>query len=93
MWNGVQRDYATYFIDLDKIELVNENVRLIVSLQERGARFVGFTSGGNSREEISQKAKEQGIEFLEIICNCTYSCVKRVIGTAEELVHIKDEEI
>lgn len=92
VWNGVQRDYATYFINLDTIGACEDDLRVLFLLQERGACFVGYTSFGiEKKEEMHRQAGKYGIKFLEIVCNCTCSNIKEVVEGRDKLIALRDE--
>ncbi len=92
VWNGVQRDYATYFINLDATGMCDSDLKDLLLLQERGACFIGYTSSGiEKKEEIKRQAEEYGIRFLEIVCGCTCSNIKEIIDGRDKLIALRDE--
>ena len=87
LWNEMQRDYALYFVDLDAILidgiLTDSDMSKLIALQNRGAKFIGFTVK-NSKYEFSALSNA-GIKVLKIVYDCPYSECKEIISFSSDL--------
>lgn len=75
-WKDLQADYALRFLNLD-----NEwDRQKLLSLQQHGATFVGFSAKDRQGAELSLRTLEQaGIHFLDVIYNCPWSQTRIVM--------------
>lgn len=89
VWKDVQKDYGTYFVDLDSIVLDKNNIELLKELQLRGATFVGFTAQDiNKKQDYINLFNDYCIQFIDIVCNCSYSNIKMILNTSKQLEEI-----
>ena len=69
-WKDLQADYALRFLDLDDIW----NSQKLLSLQQHGATFIGFTAKNRQDANTAIQALEQaGIHLMDVIYNCPWS--------------------
>ena len=91
LWQDMQRDYTLYFIDLDNIfgtdgVLADDSKKKLITLQSRGAFFVGYTVANENYKSAALKVlQEAGICFIKIVYGCPYSENKEIITSKEEL--------
>lgn len=91
LWKEMQRDYALYFIDLDHILGADgvwdeDNKIKLITLQNRGASFVGYTvENENYKIEALKVLREAGLNFIKIVYGCPYSENREIIASEEEL--------
>lgn len=92
VWNHVQKEYATYFIDLDRLKIDEKILKYMEQLQSRGATFIGFTAGSDEKKaEIFQVVEASGVRFKEIVFGCSYSNVKVILDSETQLTSISYE--
>ncbi len=93
VWAGVQNAYATYFVDLDNVKDNINCLKKMSALYKRGAKFVGFTvQGGECKETLTDEALKYGFSYMDIVCNISYSCVKRVIKNPDDFTTVEFDE-
>ncbi len=86
VWNEVNKAYATYFINLDAFNLNDDLVNKLQRLQHKGAKLIGFTSYDElQKANFESFFDQQNIKFLSIICDCSFSNIKTIIETNEQL--------
>lgn len=83
-WSELQNNRAMYFLDLDGVNAVGK----LQELQKRGANFVGYTVKDKiAGKQVVETLKMGGISLLEVIYNCPWSGVKRILETNMDLDH------
>ena len=81
-WNGLQRDYALYFVDLDRVT----DATKLLALQNRGASFVGYTVQDECQGcRTAQALEARGIRFLNVVYSSPWSSIKQVLDSDGEL--------
>ena len=81
-WSELQSNRATYFLDLDGVNAVGK----LQELQKRGATFVGYTVKGQlAGQQMVETLEAGGISLLDVIYNCPWSGVKRILETNTDL--------
>lgn len=92
-WLGIQRKFATYFLDIDKL-FFDENtvmnndgkIEKLRVMAENGATLIGFTSheGGNESSVIADKLKKECAN-MQIIHGCSMSSIKKIIDSQDDI--------
>lgn len=90
-WHLIQNEYATCFVDIDKIcEENTKNLDDIVNrmhiLQDKKLTIVLYTSQKDiNKQELKQKLDENGIQCIDIICGVSHSDTKIIVDSDEQL--------
>lgn len=86
-WNDVQNAYATYFLNLDTVNVDEKNtLSALKNLSRHGARFVGFTSAECKEYDYEEKLNQKGIRCMCVAYGCTDSNVKKIIQNKKDLI-------
>jgi len=89
-WQYLQKSYGTYFINIDNLSLDNEKIFLSLSkLIKRGAKIIFFTT--NNKEDMKNVIdclEELNFSYEDILFNCNFSDVKRVISAEEDVLRL-----
>lgn len=99
-WAFIQRQYATYFVNMDMLcsedDITNIPIKLIDKLHvisENGATIVFFTSRIDvDRDKIVKGFLDIGIRCKEVVCGISGSRNRMVIDTLEKMNGIVIEE-
>lgn len=92
-WLEVQKRYATYFLDLDKLfgyqfdsDAGKEVMEALQIISKRGGSFVGFTSNDEGMKRKARTLFEKaGINCLQVIYGCSMSTVKAILSDKNEI--------
>lgn len=85
-WNDVQKKYATYFVELDSLQMDADTVQRLRKIQSSGAVLIGFTARSHEvGKSIRKSFAESGLHFSDIVCNCGFSNIKKILDSSRQL--------
>ena len=91
-WQRVQKNHSTCFLDLDCIceknkPISEELLKNLKQLSDSGVMFVPFTSKSID-DGISTLIRNQGINLLPLVCNCSTSRIKTIACSADDITEM-----
>lgn len=91
-WQRVQKNHSTCFLDLDflckcEYPLTDGLLKNLKQLSNAGVKFVPFTSRGNDAG-IEEYLKQQNINVLPVVCNCSTSKIKTLACSEEDIMEM-----
>lgn len=86
-WQDIQNKNALVFVDIDRLISDGESIKIMRDLSLSGMQFVGYSNKKDTSKD-TKLLKNNKINILTIVGECTYSQIKRIVNNHQELKNI-----